>query len=81
MEQLARSINQIANAIRRRRRAQQLTQSQLCELSGLRQATISSLESGHSGARLQTVLDVLTALDLELIVRDRSKGPKIEDIF
>lgn len=81
MEQLVRSIDQIANAVRRQRKALQLTQSQLCERSSVRQATISSLESGDSGARLKTLLDVLTALDLELIVRDRSKAAKIEDIF
>jgi HTH-type transcriptional regulator/antitoxin HipB len=81
MEQLVRSIDQIGNAVRRRRKLAKLSQNQLCERSGLRQATISDLEAGDSNARLSTLMIVLAALDLELVVRDRTIGPKIEDIF
>jgi len=81
LEQLARSLDQVGNAIRRRRKLLSLSQGQLCERTGLRQATISNLEAGDSAARLSTLLDILTALDLELVIRDRTKGPKIEDIF
>ena len=81
MEQLARSIDQIGNTVRRRRKLLKLSQDQLCERTGLRQATISSLEAGDGAARLNTLLDILTALDLELVIRDRTKGPRIEDIF
>jgi HTH-type transcriptional regulator/antitoxin HipB len=71
VEQLARSIDQVGNAVRRRRKLIKLSQDQLCERTGLRQATISSLEAGDSAARLSTLLDILTALDLELVIRDR----------
>jgi HTH-type transcriptional regulator/antitoxin HipB len=81
VEQLARSIDQIGQAVRRRRKLLKLTQAQLCERTGLRQATISSLEAGDSAARLSTLLDILTALDLELVIRDRTTGSRIEDIF
>ena len=81
MEQLVRSIDQIGNAVRRRRKLAKLSQDQLCERTGLRQATISSLEVGDRNAQLNTLLVVLAALDLELVVRDRTTGPKIEDIF
>ena len=81
MEQLARSIDQTGNAVRRRRKLLKLSQTQLCERTGLRQATISELEAGDSNARLSTLFAVLAALDLELVVRDRTVGPKIEDIF
>ena len=81
MEQLARNASQIGNALRRRRRLLKLSQNQLAERTGLRQATISTLEAGDSNARLDTLTSMLAALDLELIVRDRTKGPKIEDIF
>jgi HTH-type transcriptional regulator / antitoxin HipB len=81
LEQLARSIDQIGNAVRRRRKLLKLSQTQLCERTGLRQATISSLEASDTSARLTTLLDILTALDLELVIRDRTKSPKIEDIF
>jgi HTH-type transcriptional regulator/antitoxin HipB len=81
LDQLARTINQIGNAIRRRRRFLKVSQEQLCQRSALRQATISSLESGDSAARLSTLFDVLAALDLELVVRERTKAPNVEDIF
>ena len=81
MEQLVRTVDQIGTAVRRRRKLSKLSQDQLSERIGVRQATVSSLESGDRSARLNTLLDVLTALDLELVIRDRTKGPKIEDIF
>jgi HTH-type transcriptional regulator/antitoxin HipB len=49
----------------------------------LRQATISSLESGDAGTKLGTLLDAVSALGLELVIRTRTKGrpEDIEDIF
>lgn len=81
MEQLVRSIDQIGNAIRRRRKLAKLSQDQLCQRTGLRQATISELEAADRNSRLSTLFAVLAALDLELVVRDRTTGPKIEEIF
>jgi HTH-type transcriptional regulator / antitoxin HipB len=81
LEQLARNASQIGNALRRRRRFLKLTQNQVGDRSGLRQGTISLLETGDSDARLSTLTSMLAALNLELIVRDRTPGPKIEDIF
>jgi HTH-type transcriptional regulator/antitoxin HipB len=81
LDQLVRSIDQIGTAVRRCRKLAKLSQEQVSELTGIRQATISSLESGDHNARLKTLLDVLTALNLELVVRARTKGPNIEDIF
>ena len=81
MEHLVRSIDQIGNAVRRRRKLAKLSQGELCDRTSLRQATISNLEGGDRNARLDTLLAVLTALNLELVVRDRTTGPKIEDIF
>ena len=40
----------------------------------LRQATISKLETGEPGTRLSTLFDELTALDLELVIRSRTKS-------
>jgi len=81
MDQLVRSIYQAGNAVRRQRRKLGLTQAQLSDLTGLRQATISALEASENGARLKTLLDVLASLELELVIRPRSEAPKIEDVF
>lgn len=83
MSQLARSPDQLGAIIQRQRNLKGLTQKQLASQLGMRQATISQLESGLSGARLSTLMDVLAALDLELVIGQRSKGKAqdIEDIF
>jgi len=63
-----------------------MTQSTLGETVGLRRATISSLESGEPNTRLETLLDAMSALGLEFVVRhrgDQSEGsqPRLEDMF
>ena len=83
MEHIARTAKQAAAAIRRERRQQAMTQSQLGKKIGVRQATISRLETGEEATSLQTLLDTLTALNLELVIRPRTKASSrdIEDIF
>lgn len=83
MGQLARSAAQIGAIVRRQRRAAGLTQQGLAERLGVRQATVSSVETGAGGTKLSTLLDLLGALDLELTVAPRSsgQGATIEDIF
>jgi HTH-type transcriptional regulator/antitoxin HipB len=83
MSQLARSPDQLGAILQRQRNLKGLTQKQLASQLGMRQATVSQLESGLSGARLSTLMDVLAALDLELVIGQRSKGKAqdIEDIF
>lgn len=81
-DQIARNPRQIGEALRRRRRALGLNQTELGEKTKLRQATISGLEAGEKGTQLRTLFDVLAALDLELVIRSRTKGSnKIEELF
>lgn len=83
MEQIARTAKQIGNAIRRERRKGDLTQKQLGSKISLRQATVSKLEAGEPATQLRTLLDALTALNLEIVIRPRttSSSTDIEDIF
>jgi HTH-type transcriptional regulator/antitoxin HipB len=83
MEQIARTPKQIGDAIRRRRRKLGLNQAKLGERTSSRQATISTVEAGEPGTQLRTLCDIMAALDLELVIRPRTKGTKdaIEDIF
>jgi len=69
---LARSPEQIGNAIRRARKKMGISQSELGERTGLRQATISQIEKGHPAAKLETVLGILAALNLEFQIDSRS---------
>lgn len=83
MEHIARTVKQTAAVLRRERRKQSITQGQLGKKIGVRQATISRLESGEDAVSLQTLMDTLTALNLELVIRPRTKASvkNIEDIF
>ena len=83
MTDLARTPKQIGNLVRRTRKKRGLSQTQLGDRAGLRQETISLIETGNPAARLETILVVLAALDLELRMVPRSKGSgdDIENIF
>lgn len=77
-----RTPKQLGSELRRSRKGKSLTQAELSGQIGKRQATISSLESVGNGT-LETLFAVLSALDLELSIRPRSKSGRreIEDIF
>ncbi len=79
MDQIARSPKQLGAIIQRQRRKLALTQNGLGAKIKHRQATISRLEAGEPGIRLGTLLDILAALNLEIVVRTRTKG-SAEDI-
>ena len=82
MEAIARTPGQFANAFRERRRKLGLTQEQLAERVGVRQKTVSEIENSGT-ARLSTVLRALSELDLELVVRPRTRRSvrEIAEIF
>jgi HTH-type transcriptional regulator/antitoxin HipB len=83
MNQLARTPSQLGAILKRARRRQNKTQTTLAELAGLWQETVSKVESGSPTTRLDTLFDLLAALDLEITVRPRSRATPqdIEDIF
>lgn len=83
MNQLARDEKQIGSIIRRRRKQLKLSQSQLGEKSGVRQAFVSIVESGNPATKIKTILSILAALDLEFQIQERSNADSfnIEDIF
>jgi len=83
MKQLARASKDIGNAIREARKGQKLSQKELASKSGLWQETISKIENGVASTKLETLFDVLAALDLEIQLQTRSKGvpSSMEDLF
>jgi HTH-type transcriptional regulator / antitoxin HipB len=83
MDQIARTPKQIGDAVRRQRRKLGLNQTSVGDQTKTRQATISAVESGAAGTQLGTLCNILAALDLELVVRPRTRArpSEIEDIF
>lgn len=73
MEQIVRTPDQLGAALRRQRRKRGVSQALLAERTGLRQATVSTVEAGQ--ARFSTVCALLAALDLELLLRPRTTAP------
>jgi HTH-type transcriptional regulator/antitoxin HipB len=82
-DQIARTEKQLGAIIRRTRKQAGLTQGALGEQMHLRQGTISRLEAGEPAVQLHTLMEALSALNLELVVRPRSPGKAadIEDLF
>ena len=48
-----------------------------------RQATVSKLESGERGTQIGILIDALTALDLEVVIRPRTQATTddVEELF
>jgi|SRR5580698_3106328 HTH-type transcriptional regulator/antitoxin HipB len=83
MRSTARNAAQIGAIVRRVRRLQRLSQTELGDRIGLRQATISKLEKGEPATQISTLLDTLTALNLELAIVSRKAVSKndLQEIF
>lgn len=83
MTSIARTPKQLGATLRRYRRQKGLTQAGLGNLMRARQATVSKLESGERGTQIGVLIDALMALNLELVVRPRTKAmtEDIEDPF
>jgi HTH-type transcriptional regulator/antitoxin HipB len=82
-DQIARNEKQLGAILRRARKHAGLTQGTLGDHVHLRQGTVSRLEAGEPAVQLRTLMAALSALDLELVVRPRSKASAadIEDLF
>ena len=83
MDIIARTTKQLGAAVRRTRRARKMTQNVLGQKMHARQATVSKLEAGEPATQLQTLIDALAALELELVVRPRTtvSSEEIGDLF
>jgi HTH-type transcriptional regulator/antitoxin HipB len=83
-QQIARTEKQLGAILRRARKQAGMTQSGMGrDIYRFRQGTVSRLEAGKPAIQLQTLFQALAALDLELVVRARTKWnpADIEKIF
>ena len=83
MTDLARTPKQIGNLVRRARKKFGWSQTVMGEKTGLRQETISLIETGNTATKIETILTVLAALNLEFRISPRSKrqASEIEELF
>lgn len=71
MEHIIYSPHSLGQAIKRQRKAMKLSQIQAGSAFKLDQTTISSIEQGAPGTRLETLFRMLAALDLEMVIRPK----------
>jgi HTH-type transcriptional regulator / antitoxin HipB len=68
---IVHSANEMAESIRDRRKRQQLSQSEVGDRVGMKQATVSAFENKPASTKLETLFKILAALDLELQIVPR----------
>lgn len=83
MTQMARTAKQLGVEIQQRRIARGLSQLALANLVGTGQKTVSMIENGNPGTRIETIFALLAALDMEMSLTPRSAGARksIGDVF
>ena len=74
MKQIVNSPQGLGLFIRRVRKHRKLTQSEAGVGFKLDQTTVSSIEQGANGTRLETLFRLLAALDLELVVQEKHEA-------
>lgn len=74
MELIIFSAKSLGNAIKRWRKAKRITQEEAGSAFNIDQTTISSIENGAPGTRLETLFRVLASLDLEMVIRPKNKS-------
>ena len=75
MEKSVRTSDDFGPIIRDLRLKLHLTQVELSERVGIKQATLSSIERGSKNAEMKTIFAILSGLNMELTVRPRVKRP------
>lgn len=74
MDQIIYSTKSLGTAIKRQRKAKKLTQKEAGDAFRLDQTTMSSIEQGAPGTRLETLFRALAALDLEMVIRPKQQN-------
>ncbi len=72
-------LQRIADTLKRERLNQNLSQSQLSDLSGVSRRTLVQAETGHNTS-LATLVKILTALKAEYLLEPLLKEPEISPI-
>ena len=71
----AHTAKQLGQVLRSQRKAQKLTQKTAASIVGLLPKTISRLEQDTETATIESLFKLLSALDLELVIRSKSQEP------
>ena len=74
MRKIIRNNKDLGEAIRLARKTKDFRQVDVAQKASVRQALVSELENGATTAKLDTVIKVLAALDMDLSIVPRRKA-------
>ena len=75
MDYIARTPDQLGPLLRSCRKQRRMTQKATGAMVGLKQGTISAIEADPARTSINTLYKLLSALDLELVIRDKRMDP------
>lgn len=75
MDYLISTLSQLTHALRSARKAHGLSQADTGKLVGLLPKTISALENHPGSATVDSLMKLLSALDLELTITPKARRP------
>jgi len=73
------SPKDLANFVSEHRKLLNMTQAEVGDHVGLKQATISSFENNPSASKLDTLFRILSATEVELVLMPKRKSTSFED--
>jgi HTH-type transcriptional regulator / antitoxin HipB len=79
MDTIARTPQQLGQALRARRTKLKLSQTDVGLKVGIKQDTVSTLEIHTSSSTVETLFKALSALGLELVVRDKARATTTQE--
>jgi HTH-type transcriptional regulator/antitoxin HipB len=79
MDYAAYTPRQLGQVLRGQRKSQQLTQKDAAKMVGLLPKTVSKMELATETATIESLFKLLSALQLELVVRSRSSDAQTRE--
>lgn len=79
MEYRIAFIKQVSPLLKSLRNQQGLTQKQLGEKLGISQRMVAFIEANPEKTRFERILQVLSILDADLIIRDRNANTSVDN--
>ena len=75
------SSETLGKVLRMYRKQQNLTQAEAGKKFNMTQKTVSHIESGKQGIRLETLFNIMTALGLEMVLQPRVKPEREKGLW
>jgi HTH-type transcriptional regulator/antitoxin HipB len=73
MDHIIHGPSALGHAFKQRRKEKHISQREMGDAFRLDQSTVSDIERGASGTRLETLFRMLAALDLEMVIRPKKQ--------